>query len=534
MLYSNVVAASSALLICIAQASVTPPSNTYWSRTERGAHNDEDNDEADLETLQEALSGWERRPARSSGLHPRAGLASSSRLSSSSNNKRRGSNEDDVDFKRSQDWWKDPLAQFDGVDSRGSREMAPSKKDDDYVLNDDEPESIMEEDDFTLNVQPVRTKAPLPVIEEQNDETEVITPRPRKTQRGSFETPKETIQASPESRVNHQVAIQEESRQGSSFGFPVLLASLIPGPAKQLLSRIPVMQVLALLAVAKQLYEWRMQQPLKVIKSVAKAEKSPAARKKTNKAVENKPIRPETTRMDHLDLDSESDEELDLDEVPEAFRNNPRTRAVFEKKKKRANAAQAAAVPEPKAEVVKPRKVAPAKPAKKRVTSKSQTKMMPVLSGGWTDGLFGPRRPSARQLMEKVTSLEQSFQQAEQAKSNLEQAYERANWQLQESQTEFDKLKQTTKYLQAQLRDNEEMLEKVVKEQEHKSTEELMQMKEAMIKVVEREREAMREEFIKQAAELEEVWKLSVGKRRHSSRTRSSVDDAKSNVYSVE
>jgi hypothetical protein len=33
-----------------------------------------------------------------------------------------------------------------------------------------------------------------------------------------------------------------------------------------------------------------------------------------------------------------------------------------------------------------------------------------------------------------------------------------------------------------------------------------MKMKEAMVKVVEREREAMRDEFMKQAAELQTLW----------------------------
>lgn len=116
-----------------------------------------------------------------------------------------------------------------------------------------------------------------------------------------------------------------------------------------------------------------------------------------------------------------------------------------------------------------------------------------------------PRLPSARQLSEQVQDLSTRCQQAESTKSAVESAYERASCELQEAQSEVTTLKQTTRYLQAQLRDNEEMLGRMVKAERRKAKDELTKMKEAMVRVVEQEREAMREEFKKQAAELENM-----------------------------
>ena len=116
-----------------------------------------------------------------------------------------------------------------------------------------------------------------------------------------------------------------------------------------------------------------------------------------------------------------------------------------------------------------------------------------------------PRMPPRAVLMEQVDELTERCQLAERQKAAVEGEYERTSWQLQEAQSELSSLKQTTRYLQAQLRDNEEMLQRVVKTERRKAKDELVRMKEAMLKVVEREREAMRDEFIKQAGELEEM-----------------------------
>lgn len=113
---------------------------------------------------------------------------------------------------------------------------------------------------------------------------------------------------------------------------------------------------------------------------------------------------------------------------------------------------------------------------------------------------------SKRELAQAVQELKTRVASAESEKTNMEASYEQASWQLQETTTELAGSKQTAKYLQAQLRDNEEMLERVVRSERRKGKEELMKMKDAMVKVVEREREAMRDEFMKQAAELQTLW----------------------------
>jgi len=128
-------------------------------------------------------------------------------------------------------------------------------------------------------------------------------------------------------------------------------------------------------------------------------------------------------------------------------------------------------------------------------------------NSGWFRFLKRERLPPARELMEQVEELKRSCELAETDKKNLEREYEKASWQLQEAQSELKNLKQTTRYLQTQIRDNEEILTRAVKSERRKAREELVRMKEAMVKVVEKEREAMREEFMKQAAELQTMWK---------------------------
>jgi hypothetical protein len=117
--------------------------------------------------------------------------------------------------------------------------------------------------------------------------------------------------------------------------------------------------------------------------------------------------------------------------------------------------------------------------------------------------LFGKR---SSQIAEKLSELETQCQSLEGQKTVMEREYEQASSQLQESQSELSRLKQTTEYLQAQLRDNEELTQRAIKSERTKAKDELVRMKEAMIKIVEREREAMREEFIQQADELETLW----------------------------
>lgn len=121
-------------------------------------------------------------------------------------------------------------------------------------------------------------------------------------------------------------------------------------------------------------------------------------------------------------------------------------------------------------------------------------------------GSSGERVPSKRELVAQVQELQNRCSVVGSEKNTMETTYEQASCQLQESMAELSRAKQTTQYLQSQLRDNEEMLQRVVATERRKAKEELVKMKEAMVKVVEREREAMRDEFMKQAAELQSMW----------------------------
>jgi hypothetical protein len=57
--------------------------------------------------------------------------------------------------------------------------------------------------------------------------------------------------------------------------------------------------------------------------------------------------------------------------------------------------------------------------------------------------------------------------------------------------------------LKAQLRDNEEMMDRAIRAERRKAKEELLRLKDAMLEVVERERQAMRDELIRQAEEVQ-------------------------------
>jgi hypothetical protein len=141
----------------------------------------------------------------------------------------------------------------------------------------------------------------------------------------------------------------------------------------------------------------------------------------------------------------------------------------------------------------------------------------------WSRGKGKQRIPPARKLFDQVTDLRQQCESALQDKTNVEKEYETASWQLKDTQTELSSLKQTTRYLQAQLRDQEEMLERVVQTERRKAKDELARMKEAMVKVIKRERENMREEFLKQAAELQALWREE---RQQGSQTQSPQSDS--------
>lgn len=60
----------------------------------------------------------------------------------------------------------------------------------------------------------------------------------------------------------------------------------------------------------------------------------------------------------------------------------------------------------------------------------------------------------------------------------------------------------TTRYLKAQLRDNEEVQNKAIRAERRKAKDELARMKETMVGILDKERRAMRDELKRQTAEL--------------------------------
>lgn len=132
---------------------------------------------------------------------------------------------------------------------------------------------------------------------------------------------------------------------------------------------------------------------------------------------------------------------------------------------------------------------------------------------GWLGALVNKsgaeriRLPRSRVLHEALEDMTARCAQAEEEKVSMEQAYEKTNWELQETKSELTSLKTTTRHLQSQITDNGEMLDKTIRVERRRAKEELLRMKQAMVKVVEEEREAMRSEFVKQAAELQTLWR---------------------------
>ena len=68
-------------------------------------------------------------------------------------------------------------------------------------------------------------------------------------------------------------------------------------------------------------------------------------------------------------------------------------------------------------------------------------------------------------------------------------------------------LQSTTNYLKAQLRDNQEVMDRAVRAERRKARDELTKMKEAMLQVLQRERQELRAKMMKQTAEVQAMLK---------------------------
>jgi hypothetical protein len=68
-------------------------------------------------------------------------------------------------------------------------------------------------------------------------------------------------------------------------------------------------------------------------------------------------------------------------------------------------------------------------------------------------------------------------------------------------------LQSSTNYLKAQIRDNQEILERAIRSERRRAREELTKMKEAMLQVLQRERQELRSKMMKQTAEVQALLK---------------------------
>lgn len=136
-----------------------------------------------------------------------------------------------------------------------------------------------------------------------------------------------------------------------------------------------------------------------------------------------------------------------------------------------------------------------------------------VSSGGWFRRVFGTtseateKLPPARELMDQVEYLQLELATIKSEKESMEREYEKASWQLQETQNEMANLQSTTNYLKAQLRDNQEVMDRAVRAERRKARDELTKMKEAMLQVLQRERQELRAKMMKQTAEVQAMLK---------------------------
>jgi F0F1-type ATP synthase membrane subunit b/b' len=69
----------------------------------------------------------------------------------------------------------------------------------------------------------------------------------------------------------------------------------------------------------------------------------------------------------------------------------------------------------------------------------------------------------------------------------------------------------TTKYLKAQLRDNEDAMNKAIRAERRKAKEEVARMKEAMVGMLNKERKTMRDELKRQTMELRNLLAEATG-----------------------
>jgi len=354
-------------------------------------------------------------------------------------------------YKSNPDWWRDPFAAFedeeDDLEERqtGDEEQSDGDTGDLDVLketgvkqNDDEKEVL---------VVPDMDVKELLLIPDVN----IMSALPSREDRGKVDGNVDgKDQVAPEDTapdVGKQIYTENKLADGSLAAPLAFLIRSLP-KVQEILGHSPVVKVVAAFAVAKALYEPVLSFSTQISKPAHEDTSDP-------------PIREF--------MESEMAEEQDEDVSPRRVPRQRTTRLLQEGGAKR-----------------------------------NEMKFRP---SRWFENIIGKsnvheKLPSSKELMERVQMLEVVTESAVSDRDMMEREYEKASWQLQEAQTELSSLTSSTRYLKAQLRDNEAVMDRALKAERIRAKEELTRMKDAMLVVLERERKAMRTELMRQTAEL--------------------------------
>lgn len=398
------------------------------------------------------------------------------------------SNYDSVDnegYKSQEEWWKDPLALFDeDEEENDGYEQGRSAGEELQMISEDK-DGVPHENKVGQEHQRVPLEELFPNFEKTDGADPAASSRSEKPS-----ARKSTRQIRSASGKG---VVKVPPRRGSTAistdwikTLPMLTPTLLP-KLQQVLVHLPATKVMAALALGTGLTQLLNAAPKWAENGKKRLDEAAASKNKNKKKIDSN---------DNVD-DAEQEAVIEPDEMV-----TEREAAARAKQRRRRQAAAATS----------------AKNSNLALKAGKGNS-----GGGWMSGWRakmsktdsrGQRIPSAHKLLEQVQELQRLLETAAADKTNAEREYEKASWQLQESVSELSAVKSTTRYLQSQLKENEEMLARVVQTERLKAKEELVRMKEAMVLVVEREREAMRDEFMKQAAELQTLWKREQHRHR--------------------
>ena len=421
-------------------------------------------------------------------------------------------------YKSNADWWRDPLAAFDD-DTDDNSEEEPLQVEESEELEVDQNKIFMEEEvevaipdikDDVLEILTDDKESETEVVPGIENDSLVILMDENETIDGTTGTeepmilPKSSQQLMNDQAVvlkaaDHQIVSFRRTMAGSLAAPLALLLPSLP-KVQALFTRLPVVTLLAIVTVMRVLYE-----PLLHLSGNRQPKSS---------------LEEELTSPD--------------DDDDNAFSERDRHRYRHREKHLQQEDEQ-------RQENVEPgkRRFRRSRQAPSSQDDEADRDDIKKESPGWFEHFFPKplsheKLPPARVLMEKVQQLQGAAEIAVSDRDSMEREYEKASWQvrtlfllwvtsiakrpfhdqllllvpfflrqLQEAQTELSSLTSTTRYLKAQLIDNEHIMERAIKAERVRAKKDLTRMKEAMLTVLERERKAMRDELVKQTAEVQ-------------------------------